>query len=119
MVPSAKESYLENRGPIGIFMAEQRTRERTKRVNVRLSESIEAKASFIAEEMGIPLSTLVTVALGEYVASKARLDRSALNAAKIQGREMAQMMERKLTPEYMASVASVLGEEQQEMDLPQ
>lgn len=100
-------------------MAEKKSRERTKRVNIRLSETMEDKASRIADAMGLPLSTLVTVAVGEYVASKDRLDRSAVEAARIQGLEMASMMDSKLTPAFVAEVTSIMTEEQLDIPLDQ
>lgn len=49
---------------------------RQKSIGVRVSDDVYSRGMALSERMGIPLSTLATVAFSEYLISKERVDLS-------------------------------------------
>lgn len=83
--------------------------ERTNRVQVRLSDSMFSRMKILSDDMGIPYSTLATVAVSEYVIRKEREGYVASSSVEAVKEVLADMVDD--LPSKITQVAKLISEE--------
>ena len=67
-------------------------KKRTQRLNVRLNSDLVSRLDEIAEQMGLPASTLGALAIGEYVMKHRKNDELALLTARMTSERSSEAM---------------------------
>lgn len=94
------------------IMTQTRTKtdNRTTRLNIRLSDNMVDRLQVIAENMGIPPSTLAALAVSEYVTGKERQVQQIEAIANASASVAESAIEQLMTPENVALMASAMSE---------